>query len=135
MANAKPIVIGHWVARVIAGGILVMGAMPKFTGGAAALAEKLPGGNAAAIAIGVAEVVAIILMFVPKTTLVGSALAALIMLGAIGSHLVGPVGMEGDMASMFGMAIVAFLAAAAASGLAWKRGAAINPQEPAPAGP
>lgn len=127
MAGAKPMVIGHWVARVIAAGILVMGAMPKFTGGAAALAEKLPGGSAAAMAIGVAEIVAVVLMFVPKTTLVGSGLAAVIMLGAIGSHIVGPVGMEGEMATMFGMAVIAFLAAAAASGLAWKRGVGTVP--------
>lgn len=133
MANAKPIVIGHWVARVIAAGILVMGAMPKFTGGATALAEKLPGGNAAAMAIGVAEIIAVVLMFVPKTTLIGSGLAAVIMLGAIGSHIIGPVGMEGDMATMFGMAVVAFLAAAGASGLAWKRGVGIVPgRKPAP---
>ncbi|MFU8828435.1 MAG: hypothetical protein ACNA8P_03270 [Phycisphaerales bacterium] len=128
MASAKPIVIGHWVARIIAAGILVMGAMPKFTGGAVALAEKLPGGNAAAMAIGVAEIVAVVLMFVPKTTLIGSGLAAVIMLGAIGSHIVGPVGMEGDMATMFGMAVIAFLSAAAASWLAWKRGVGIVPR-------
>lgn len=120
--NVTPIVIGHWVARVIAAGILVMGAMPKFTGGAAALVEKLPGGNAAVMAIGVAEVIAVVLMFVPKTTLLGSGLAAAIMLGAIGSHIIGPVGFEGDFASMFGMAVVAFLASASATGIAWKRG-------------
>jgi len=128
MSNAKPIVIGHWVARVIAAGILVMGAMPKFSGGAAALAEKLPGGNAAAMAIGASEIIAVVLKFVPKTTLIGSGLAAVIMLGAIGSHVVGPVDMEGDTATMIGMAVVAFLAAAAASGLAWKRGVGIMPR-------
>jgi hypothetical protein len=133
MSHAKPIAIGHWVARIIAAGILIVGAAPKFTGGAAALAEKLPGGDAAATAIGVAEIVAVVLMFVPKTTLIGSALAAVIMLGAIGSHLVGPVGMEGEMASMFGMAVVAFLAAAAATGLAWKRGGGIVPRGTQPA--
>lgn len=121
MTKKKPIVIGHWVARVIAAGILVMGALPKFTGGAEALAEKLPGGNAATMAIGIAEILAVVLMFVPKTTLIGSGLATVIMLGAIGSHIAGPVGMEGDMATMFAMAVVAFLAAATASGLAWKR--------------
>lgn len=98
-----------------------MGAMPKFTGGAAALAEKLPGGNAATIAIGAAEIIAVVLMFVPRTTLIGSGFAAVIMLGAIGSHIVGPVGMEGEMATMFGMAVVALLAATGASWLAWKR--------------
>lgn len=123
MANMKPIVVGHWVSRVIAAGILLMGASPKFTGGAAALAEKLPGGDLSVTAIGVAELVAVGLMFVPKTTLLGSGLATVIMLGAIGSHVAGPVGMEGDFSTMFGMALVAFFAAATASGFAWKRGA------------
>lgn len=130
MAHTKPIVVGHWISRVIAAGILLMGAMPKFTGGAAALAEKLPGGSAAVTAIGVAELIAVVLMFVPKTTLVGSGLAAVIMLGAIGSHVAGPVGMEGDFATMFGMAVVAFVASVTASVLAWRRGIRImaNPK-------
>lgn len=121
MSNEKPIMIAHWVTRIIAAGILAMGAIPKFTGGAAELAEKLPGGNAATIGIGLAEIIAIVVMLVPKTSMYGSALAAIIMLGAIGSHIVGPVGMEGDFAAMFGMAIVAFLAAAAATVIAIKR--------------
>lgn len=121
MSNEKPIMIAHWVTRIIAAGILAMGAIPKFTGGAAELAEKLPGGNAAAIGIGAAEIIAIVVMLVPKTSMYGSALAAVIMLGAIGSHIVGPVGMEGDFATMFGMAIVAFLAATAATVIAIKR--------------
>lgn len=127
MASPKPIVIGHWAARVIAAAILVMGALPKFTGGAAELAEKLPGGIVTAVAIGIAEIIAVVLMFVPRTTLVGSALAAVIMLGAIGSHLVGPVGMEGEMATMLGMAFVAFLAAVSATVIAWKRGVGLTP--------
>lgn len=125
---SRPVVIAHWATRVVAAGILAMGAVPKFTGGAAALAEKLPGGNASVLAIGVAEVVAVILMFMPRTTLAGSALAAFIMLGAIASHIVGPVGMEGDFASMFIMAIIAFVAASAATALAWLRKK--NPRAP-----
>ena len=121
MSAPTPLVIAHWATRLVASGILAMGALPKFTGGAAALAERLPGGNAATIGIGLAEIAAIALMLVPKTAMVGSALASLIMLGAIGSHIVGPVGMEGDFATMFVMAIVAFIAAAAATGIAWKR--------------
>ena len=129
MSDSKPIVIGHWAARILTAGILVMGALPKFTGGAQALAEKLPGGGTTAMAIGVAEIVAVVLIFIPKTTLVGSALAAVIMLGALGSHLVGPVGMEGDMGTLFAMAAVAFLAATAATVLAWRRGAGLAPGE------
>lgn len=109
-----------------------MGAIPKFTGGAAALAEKLPGGNAAVIAIGVAELAAIGLMFIPRLTLVGSALAAMIMLGAVASHIVGPVGMEGDFASMFIMALVALASAVAASVLAWRRGMLPRLPKPSP---
>lgn len=122
MADAKPIIIAHWVARIIAGGILAMGAIPKFTGAAEPLIEKLPGGIAAAIAIGVIEVIAIVLMFVPKTSLLGSALASMVMLSAIASHLVGPVGMEGEVGSMFGMAVVAFLASTTATIIARRLG-------------
>jgi len=131
--HAKMLAIVHWGVRVIAGGILVLGAAPKFTGGAEALAAKLPGGDATTIAIGVAELVAVVLMFIPKTTLAGSGLAAVIMVGAIGSHVIGPVGMAGDFASMFGMAIVAFLSAAAATGIAWRRGSPLIPRRRQPA--
>ena len=127
MSQAKPIVIGHWAARLITAGILLMGAMPKFTGGAAELVEKLPGGNAAAISIGVAEIIAVVLMFIPKTTFVGSGLAAVIMLGAVASHIVGPVGMEGDMATMVVLAGIALVAAAAATVLAQRRGMGLLP--------
>jgi uncharacterized membrane protein YphA (DoxX/SURF4 family) len=121
MQNSKSIIIAHWVSRIAAAGILVIGALPKFTGGAGALAEKLPGGMTAVLAIGVAELLAVVLMFIPKTTLVGSALAAVIMLGAIGSHIVGPVGMEGDFAGMLVMASIAFVGASAATVIALLR--------------
>ena len=98
-----------------------MGALPKFTGGAAELAEKLPGGNAMAMGIGAAEVFAIVLIFTPRTSIAGSAFAAVLMLGAIGSHVAGPVGMEGDMATMFVLAIVALVASATATMLGLKR--------------
>lgn len=122
MNSTKPLMIGHWVARLIVIGIFAMGAIPKFTGNAGALADVLPGGNAAVLAIGAAEVAAIVLLLIPKTTLFGSVLAVSIMLGAIGSHIVGPVGMEGDAGAMFPLALVAFLAAAGSGALAWIRG-------------
>ena len=121
MTDSKPIVVAHWITRLIAVGILAMGAVPKFTGGAGMLAEKLPGGTAATLAIGVVEVVAVVLMLVPKTALVGSGLAAVVMLGAIGSHVVVPVGMEGELGSMLPLAIVAFVGAAAATAIGWRR--------------
>ena len=122
MTSQKSWLIVHWISRVIVAGILLMGAIPKFTGGAEALVEKLPGGMTAVLGIGVAELAAVVLMFIPKTTLVGSGLAALLMLGAIISHVAGPVGMEGEFATMFAMAIVAFVAATGATAVGWKRG-------------
>ena len=127
MASASPLVIVHWITRLIVAGIFAMGAIPKFTGGAAALAEKLPGGNAAAIAIGVAEVLAIVMILLPKTTLLGSLFATAIMLGAVFSHVVGPVGMEGDLGAMLPMAIIALLAAIGSAVIAKKRGLALLP--------
>ena len=120
--NDKALTLAHWTTRVVASAILAMGAIPKFTGGAGELIDKLPGGAASATLIGVAEVAAIVLMLVPKTAMLGTALAGLIMLGAVGSHVVGPVGMEGDFATMFVMAMIALLASAAGTGLAWRRG-------------
>lgn len=130
MPRARTLLIAHWASRIVTGGILAMGVIPKFTGQAGELAAKLPGGDGAAIAIGAVELAAIVLMFVPRTTLVGSALAAVIMLGAIGSHLFGPVGMEGDFASMFIMAIIAFLGALGASALARARGVRLSGPTP-----
>jgi len=122
MDATKPWMIAHWILRIVVAAILLMGAVPKFTGGAEALVEKLPGGMAAVLVIGVAELAAVMLMFIPKTSLVGSGLAAVLMLGAIFSHVAGPVGMEGDFATMFIMAIVAFVAAAGATAVGVKRG-------------
>ena len=107
----KNTLIATWVAQVIVVAIFAMGAIPKFTGGAALLVEKL-GSELVVYGIGAAELLAIVLILVPKTAVYGAIFASLIMLGAIGSHVVGPVGMEGDAGGMFPMAIVAFLAAA-----------------------
>ena len=105
MINARTLTIVHWAARLIAAGILVMGVIPKFTGNAGALAAKLPSGASTVLAIGLAESAAIVLILLPKTTLIGAGLASVIMLGAVVSHLAGPVGMEGDFQGMFFMAL------------------------------
>lgn len=116
--------VARWALRVVAVAILVMGALPKFTGGADVLADRLPGGGMSVLVIGVVEVVAITLLLTPRLALVGSALTVLVMGGAVVSHLVGPVGMEGDFASMFVMALIALAAGAAATVLEWRTRAA-----------
>lgn len=104
-----------------------MAAVPKFTGGAAELASKLPGGTLAAVGIGLAEVAAIVLILMPKTTLIGSALAGVLMLGAVFSHVVGPVGMEGELGDMLPMAVIALVASIASGVLGSKRGYTLMP--------
>ena len=131
--NDKTLAIAHWATRIIASAILAMGAIPKFTGGAGELIEKLPGGAASATVIGVAELAAIVLMLLPRTAMLGTMLAGLIMLGAVGSHLVGPVGMEGDFATMFVMALIALVASAAGTAIAWRRGYRLPLVVPQPA--
>jgi hypothetical protein len=121
MANIRTLAIVHWVTRLAAAGILVMGALPKFTGNAGALAAKLPGGSTSVLLIGLAESAAIVLLMVPKMTLIGAGLASLIMLGAVVSHVAGPVGMEGDFQGMFFMALVALVMSAASFVIAWRR--------------
>ncbi len=82
MRNSRDADIAHWAARLVTVGILAMGSLPKFTGGSAALADKLPGGATSVLLIGVVEVIAIVLILVPRTTMIGSAIVALSALAA-----------------------------------------------------
>ena len=75
MATHSRNIVG-WILRLMVAAILAIGAIPKFTGGSEALAEKLPGGSLAVTGIGVAEVLAVLLILMPKTSQVGAALAA-----------------------------------------------------------
>lgn len=115
------ITIGFWTARILTGAILAFGALPKLTGQAGPLAEALGTPYAVVVAIGLAEVAAVTLLFVPGLALAGAALAAAVMFGAVGSHLVGPVGLEGDLGSMFPLALIALAGAVASGVLAWVR--------------
>lgn len=115
-AVGKGLTIATWVAQVVVAGVFAMGALPKFTGNAGALADKLPMGATSVYAIGAIEALAIVLILIPKTAVYGAILASLVMLGAILSHFT-IVGFEGDFGPMFGMALVAFVAAAAVIGL------------------
>ncbi|RNC81849.1 MAG: hypothetical protein ED559_08715 [Phycisphaera sp.] len=60
-------------------------------------------------------------MFIPRKTIVGSGFAAILMVGAVGSHVIGPVGMEGHMGTMMILASIALLAAIIATAVAIKR--------------
>ena len=67
------------------------------------------------IGVGTAELVAALLLFVPRLQVVGAALALGIMSGAIFFHLVSPLGVDpyGDGGKLFKEACLTWLAAAA----------------------
>ena len=103
---------GYWITKVLLVVIFTIpvGWVPKLimTGQSAELAERLSdvGGRGAVTGIGVIELITVILVLIPKTALIGAGVAAVVMLGAIGSHVVGPVGFEGPASMMFVFALV-----------------------------
>lgn len=103
------------VLRVALAVLFIMAAVPKLTGDpmAAAMVEQLGVGAWAGPAIGIAELVAAVLLLVPSTVVFGALLGWGILGGAIVSHLtvLGISLGEEDGGSMFVMAIVGFLVA------------------------
>lgn len=93
MANAslpKTLNVISWVMQgIVAIIFLAMGALPKLTGDpyAVQIFEQVGLGDAGRYATGVAELIAGALILIPKTNWIGAALGALVMLGALGSHL------------------------------------------------
>lgn len=114
--ETKAITITRWAAKLVAVLILtITGFVPKFTGMAGPLADKLPGGWPVVIAIGVMELITVIAILMPRTAFFGSLLAVLTMLGAIASHIVGPVGIEGDFLGVFIAALITLAASVTAT--------------------
>lgn len=107
----KKLMIGTWAAQIIAAVILLQSLFFKFTG--AKISVELftllgvePWGR---IFTGVLELIAGVMLFIPVTALYGAALAFVIMVGAILSHLfVIGVSFGGDV-SLFILAIVVLL--------------------------
>ena len=85
--NFKIILI--WVLRLLAAGILLQTLYFKFTGQpeSVELFTKLGVEPWGRIGTGVIELVASILILIPATTIIGAALAACVMVGALVSHL------------------------------------------------
>ncbi|MFT5422814.1 MAG: putative membrane protein YphA (DoxX/SURF4 family) [Phycisphaerales bacterium] len=131
----KALLAVTWLTRLVAAGILAMAGIMKISGdpGSVYLMETLLGApSIARLGLGGVELVAAGLLLVPKTTLIGSGLAAVLMLGAIGSHLT-KLGVSIEVAAdapegvadaiggptMFAMAVVVLLGALANGALAW----------------
>lgn len=113
--QSKPVLITSWILRIVAAVILFQTLFFKFTGAAESIYifETLgmePWGRWGS---GVAELVACILLLVPRTVPFGAALALAVVAGAIVSHLtkLGIV-VKDDGGLLFGLAILVFASSA-----------------------
>jgi uncharacterized membrane protein YphA (DoxX/SURF4 family) len=104
-----------WIAQLVVAGILGMAAFGKFfmymPEGSMALAEALGVGRGVVTAIGLVELMAAVLILIPRRHLYGALLAAAAMGGALFSHTT-KIGWSGNAAAeMWPMALVVLAAA------------------------
>jgi len=107
--------IAAWIGAVLATAILAMASFSKLTGAPEStqlfgILGVEPWGR---YLVGLGELAAIVLILRPTTASKGGALAMVLMLGAIGTHLfkIG-VNYQGDGGTLFGMAVTVFVASA-----------------------
>ncbi len=109
-----------WAGQLVAAAILGMAAPAKFLGDPTAVAifQQLHADPVGRLGTGSLEVLAVLLLLIPRTAAYGALLTMGLMSGALLSHVfVLGLRIDGDP-SMFFMAVTAFLAAA---GVAWVR--------------
>ncbi len=112
---ASALTIFSWVLRLVAAGILLQTLFFKFTAAPESVyiftqVGAEPWGR---IGSGVIELVAAILILVPRTTWLGSLIALGLMAGAILSHLtVLGIEVQGDKGLLFSLAIAVFASSA-----------------------
>ncbi len=124
---SKSMKFTSWILQIVVAGIFVMAVVPKLTGAAPskALFEVLGAEPMGRYAVGVAELIAIVLLLVPKTSVIGAVVSLGVISGAILSHIL-KLGISIDPASlgkpelteaegpmMFVMALVVFVASLA----------------------
>lgn len=104
--------ITYQICRVVAAVILVQTLFFKFTGAPESvyIFTKVGAEPFGRIGSGIVELIAAILLFVPRFTWLGAGLACGVMFGAIGSHLT-LLGIEvkGDGGLLFALACVVFV--------------------------
>jgi len=104
-----------WLLRIIAAGIFLQTLFFKFTASEESvyIFSKLGMEPVGRIGSGVAELIAAVLILIPRTTIYGALLGLGIMAGAIASHLsVLGIVVKDDGGLLFGLAVTAFLSCA-----------------------
>ena len=112
MEKKQKLSIIGWVMRIAVAAILLQTLFFKFTGAEETvyIFDKLGLGDAGRIGSGVGELIAAILILVPRTAWMGALMAMGIITGAIVSHLT-VLGIEvmGDGGSLFFLALSVFI--------------------------
>jgi putative oxidoreductase len=104
-----------WVLRLTAAAILAQTLFFKFTGASESvyIFTKVGAEPWGRIGSGVVELIAAILILIPRTTWLGALLAMGVMAGAIMSHLtVLGIEVQGDKGLLFALAVVVFFSSA-----------------------
>ena len=105
-----------WVCQLVAAGIMIETLFFKFTAAPESvyIFTKVGAEPWGRIGSGVIELIAAILILVPRTTWLGALIALGVMAGAIASHLtVLGIDVQGDKGLLFGLALIVFLTSAA----------------------
>lgn len=112
MSPSKPLIILSWVLQVIAAAIFAQTLFFKFTAAPESvyIFSTLGMEPVGRIGSGVAELVAVVLLLVPRTIVLGAVLGLGVISGAIMSHLT-KLGIEvqGDGGLLFALAVAVFL--------------------------
>ena len=112
---AKPLRILDWILRLTAAVILAQTLWFKFTAAPESvyIFDKVGLGAPGRIGSGVAELIAAVLLVIPRTVWLGAGLAIAVMGGAIMSHLtVLGIDVMGDYGELFGLAVTVALCSA-----------------------
>ena len=118
-----------WVAQIVVALIFAATASFKLTYATPAQVVFADlGGRPAATAVGVVELLCVILLLIPRTVAIGAALALLNISGAIFAHLtslgiqvVNPATGEGDGGLFFGLAVLVAFASAVVLAFRWQQ--------------
>jgi uncharacterized membrane protein YphA (DoxX/SURF4 family) len=118
-----------WAAQVVVALILAQTLFFKFTyAPETQVIFATRGGRPAATAVGVVELLCVILLLVPRTAAIGAALSLFVISGAIFTHLtslgiqvVDPATGEGDGGLLFGLALTVAVGSLVVLAFRWRK--------------